>query len=696
MSPSFQKPKQRVLLEDRATVMVVGGGPAGAFFAIRMLRRAKRSGRTIELIIVEKKKELQFYEPTSLAGPSCPSSFREGCNYCAGGISPRLADILDDAGLTLPDEVMQGQVESLTIHGDWKNIELPIPPGRTMFSVFRGSRPRSRSDRHINFDAYLLRKAEEEGAKILTAEVHDVVYSETGKPVVKFRVNRGERNGEESKEVDFVVFASGVNQVPGMELGQDRLFAALQREIPGIRPPKVRKSLICELAVDEEIARLIEGELHFAQYGSRDLKIEMSSLIPKAEVITVVLLGRSIDRAAPSDYARIIKEFLQLPHIRRLLPPKVDLDPVCMCSPNMTVGAARKPFGHRIAMTGDMVVSRLYKDGILSAYLTASALADCILYTGVDEASLKRCYWPLIKQFRRDLWFGRFVFLLIRITFSNPILSRILYQAVHTERRTKPFHVRRLGYLMWRIASGDDSYGRILVSMFHPATVERIAVGGLFVTCRNVLTEFIFGLKWGDFGRFPTGIPVEVFENKRREFDDIFGIDEREGRPDFESMYSIRIRGTVERILHQLGKFGDRDRQYLHPRMVDVHRTAGKANHLGSIIQYDLPLKLLSFSVVLECVVEGHRLVYRVKDGFAKGGVLIFDLKEDRPGVVLLSTYVGFSFPRPRNPVKRAAWYAFRLAFPGFVHDVVWNHSLCKIKDLVETEEELSEHHQHF
>ena len=58
-------------------------------------------------------------------------------------------------------------------------------------------------------------------------------------------------------------------------------------------PSLVRRSLICELAVDEDDIRPLDGELHFAQYGSNDLKIEMSSLIPKAEVITVVLLGRS-------------------------------------------------------------------------------------------------------------------------------------------------------------------------------------------------------------------------------------------------------------------------------------------------------------------------------------------------------------------------------------------------------------------
>jgi flavin-dependent dehydrogenase len=668
--------------------LVVGGGPAGAFFAIRMLRRARRSGRTIELFILEKKKEVQFYES------SCSVSHREGCNYCAGGISPRLADILDDAGLTLPDQVLQSQVASLTIHGDWKNIELPIPPGRRMFSVFRGSRPRNRADRHVSFDSYLLGKAEEEGAKILTGEAYDIGHSDQGKPVVKYWIDSGRKRREESQESDFVVFAGGVNQIPGMELGDDCLFAALRRAIPGMRPPKVRRSLICELAVDENLARSVEGEVHFAQYGSKDFRIEMSSLIPKAEVITVVLLGRSVDTAGRSDNARIVKEFLQLPHIRGLLPARVDINPVCICNPNMTVGAASRPFGHRIALIGDMVVSRLYKDGILSAYLTASALVDCILYKGIDEASLKRGYWPLIKRFRRDVWFGRIVFLLSRITFGNPILSRILYQAVLTERRTKPQHARRLALLMWQIASGDDSYGRVLVSMFHPATVGRIAVGGFLVTCRNWLTEFIFGLKWGDFGRFPTGIPKEVFEAKRREFDDTFDVDDRRRRPDFESMYSIRIRGTSERIIRQLGKFGDRDRRYLRPRMVDVHRTSGKANQLGSTVQYDLPFRLLSFSVILECVIDGERLVYRVRDGFAEGGVLIFDLKEIREGVILLSIYVGFSFPRPRNPAKRAAWYAFRFAFPGFVHDVVWNHSLCKIKDLVETEEESPEHHE--
>ncbi len=65
-----------------------------------------------------------------------------------------------------------------------------------------------------------------------------------------------------------------------------------------------------------------------------------------------------------------------------------------MCNPNMVVGVSRHSFGHRMALIGDMVVSRLYKDGIFSAYATASALADCIFDVGIDRASLKKGYGP--------------------------------------------------------------------------------------------------------------------------------------------------------------------------------------------------------------------------------------------------------------------------------------------------------------
>ncbi len=672
---------QLMPLPDGATVVVVGGGPAGALFAMRVLRRARELGKRLELLIFEKKREVHFSQPAS------PLAFREGCNYCAGSISPRLGDVLRENGLILPAEIVEGKATTLTVHGDWKSLELPIPAGRDMLSVFRGSRPKQRPGRHANFDAYLLGKAAEEGAKVITAKVRDVRYTPDAKPLVGYQVTTAAGSRDETIEADFVVFAGGVNCAPGMDLDCDRLFQALAEVIPGFRPPKVRKSLICEMEADAELLRYMKGEVHFAQYGSKDLPIEMSSLIRKGRWITVVLVGKSVDHADPSQHLHIVNSFLELPHIRRLLPRRAALTPVCLCNPNMTVGVARYPFGHRVALVGDMAVCRLYKDGIFSAYVTALALADCILETGVDRASLKARYWPAVKRLQRDNRFGAVVFLLNRLMFSRPVLSRIVYQAVLTERKRRPRPKRRLANVLWRIASGDDTYQRILASMFHPATVWLILVGGVLVTIRNYLTERVFGLSWAGFGRYPTGVPREDVEKKRQEITEVLGIKPLGQSPQFERMYSIRIKAREARILDQLGKFGDRDRRYFTPRLVTVHRTAGDPNEVGSTIQYDVFVRWLSFRLDLEKVIAGRYLLYRVRDGFARGGILAFDIEREEEGGCLLTIYVAFDFPKRSNPWKRLAWFMFRLGFPAFAHDVVWNHSLCQLKHLVELED---------
>ncbi len=666
-------------LGDPATVLLVGGGPAGAFFAIRLLRRARRLGRRIRLLIVEKKAELQFYEP------SCPYPPREGCAYCAGGISPRLADVLDDNGLTLPEEILQGRAESLTLHGDWKAIELQIPEGRRMYSVFRGSRPKGEATRGGNFDSHILGRAVDEGAEVITGEVVEVTYSPSGRPIVSFSQGGAGGGDVESHEVDFVAFAGGINQIPGGRPAGSPVLASLQRLLPDFRPPRVRKALIFEVHAEDRVLQPIRGEVHFAQYGSKGLDIEMSSLITKKEYITVSLIGQSVDEAAASDNVRIAMEFLRLPQIRRILPRKIGGIPLCACTPNMTVGTSQKPFGDRIALIGDMAVSRLYKDGILSAYYTASALADCVLEVGIDERSLKEGYWPTVRWIAKDNSFGRFVFLLNRITFTSPTLSRILYQAVITERKSKRHLKCRLGRLLWNIASGDDSYRNILLSMFHPSTLATIAHGGVLITLRNVLTELVFGQKWEGFKRHPTGVRIEDFEARRREFLGILGPEESRRKRDFESMYSIRIRGEGEDTLAQLGKLGDVSRRYFKPRLIKVYRTEGGPNEVGSVIRYDVSVPFLSFSIKLERAIARRYLIYRVSDGFPQGGVLIFNVRSVRQGLSLLSIYAAFDFPRRRNRFKRAAWRLFKHLFPGFVHEVLWNHSLCQLKEIVES-----------
>jgi hypothetical protein len=279
------------------------------------------------------------------------------------------------------------------------------------------------------------------------------------------------------------------------------------------------------------------------------------------------------------------------------------------------------------------------------------------------------------------------VFFLSRLVFSHPVLSRIVYQALLTERKTKPKDKRPLANVLWRIASGDDSYRRILAAMLRPATVWLLLAGGALATLRNYLTERLFGLDWADIGRYPTGVPREHVEKKRREIGEVLGIPPFEHPPDIERMYSIRIKADEATILHQLGKFGDADREYFKPRMVRVHRTSGAANEPGSTIRYDVFPRWLSFSIVLEKVVAARYLLYRVRDGFPQGGILAFDIDRKRAGGGYLTIYVAFNLPRGKNPFTRPAWHLFRRLFPGFVHEVLWNQALCKLKHLAELED---------
>ena len=124
--------------------------------------------------------------------------------------------------------------------------------------------------------------------------------------------------------------------------------------------------------------------------------------------------------------------------------------------------------------------------------------------------------------------------------------------------------------------------------------------------------------------------------------------------------------------------------EYFQPRLVRVQRVSGQPNEVGTTICYDTPFRFLTFTLKLEAFLREEYLLYRVQDGFASGGVLVFDIKKKKERVFILSIYVAFNMPRESGILKRLYWATFRHLFPGYVHDVLWNHSLCKIKDIVE------------
>jgi flavin-dependent dehydrogenase len=659
-------------LQNGDRVAIVGGGPAGSFFAIHLLREARRRNRHLDVVIVEKR---------GRTDQGCDDFQCKGCNFCAGLISPRLNEVLGAQGLVVPDEIVQGHLDYVWIHGQWKNFRLRVPRDAQMYSVFRGSLPGRRMGRPTGFDGFLLGEAVKEGARVQYGEVQAIAYDAAGNPRLTVKAPSGETA---SLGASFVSIATGINAHCGSDDQHDGLIASVRRMNPAFVPGKSRKSFIFELDVGEDYIRCnINREIYFVEYGSKQFAFEHTALIPKGRFLTVAMIGKCIDEAVlPRDSQRIVRNFLTLPQIDRILPGIAAAPLACACAPRMTVTTATCPFGDRFAIIGDAVGSRLNKDGLYSAHLTASRLAETVLHEGIDRQALARGYGKTVKWLVADNRFGRLVFAASRVAFTMPVVSRIMYQAFATEYKVRDERSRPLTVALWKIASGTADYREVLAEMCGFGVLRSIFSGAM-VTLRNVAFEALFGLQWGEYGRYPTVVLKEKREAVKHQLASGLAM-ELGASPDFERMYVIKIRGSEAEIMEEIGKFGQPDAKFVRPRFLDIRQTEGVPNQVGSVIRYRVPLVGLGTILRLTKTVGLGTLLYQVDERLVHSGKIIFNVAPTKDGNRKLSIYAAFDYKKGRSLAGRMMWKAARLLFPEFVHDVVWNHALCTVKETVE------------
>jgi hypothetical protein len=675
-------------------VVVIGGGPAGSFFAIQLLRKAKRLGRNLEVIIIEKR------GPTDAGLDEFQC---RGCNFCAGLISPRLSSLLDEEGFVVPAEVVQGHIDYVWIQGQWKNFRLRVPQDVHMYSVFRGSLPGRRPGRPAGFDGFLLHEAVKEGAYILYGEVQAISYTASGMPslIVKTppnpplpqdsaRMAEGHATcvspsaANLALDASFVTIATGINAHCGQDYRGDPLIKALKQFNPAFVPVKSRRALIFELDVGEEyLRRNLHREIYFVEYGSKRLALEHTALVPKGRFLTVAMIGKAIDQAVlPRESHRIIHEFLALPQIDRILPDISTAPVTCACTPRMAIMTANCPFADRVAIVGDAAGSRLNKDGLFSAYATASRLAHTVLADGVDQPALARSYGQAINWLAADNRFGEMVFGISRMAFTRPLLSRIVYQAFATEYKVREERSRPLTGVLWKIASGTADYREVLRQMLGGGVLRSIFTGA-GVTLRNVAIEALLGLKWGAYGRYPTVVLKEKREVLKQDLARRLG-EPFAGSADFERMYVIKIRGAAKEIMDELSRFGRATAKFVNLRFVKVRHMQGVPNEIGSVVQYRMPLLGLGSEMKLAKRVGFQTLLYEVDERLVDHGRLIFNIAPSKDGNSRLAIYTSFDYKRGKHVAGRMMWAMVRLLFPEFVHDVVWNHALCTVKQEVE------------
>jgi hypothetical protein len=138
--------------------------------------------------------------------------------------------------------------------------------------------------------------------------------------------------------------------------------------------------------------------------------------------------------------------------------------------------------------------------------------------------------------------------------------------------------------VLWKIASGTADYQEVLREMCG-YDVLRSVLAGAAVTLRNVAFEMFFGIKWGEYGRYPTVVLKEKREELKERLASSLGM-QLEAAPDFERMYVIKIRGSEEEIMGELAKFGQSNARYLKLRLVDMRQIQGTPNQVGSVIRY--------------------------------------------------------------------------------------------------------------
>ncbi len=422
-------------LSDGMSVGVVGGGPAGSFFAYFLLLFAERLGIHIRVDI---------YEYRDFASPA-PA----GCNMCGGIISESLVQMLAAEGIELPPNVIQRGIDSYVLHMDVGSVRIDTPLNEMRIgAVHRGAGPRDvKQLKWGSFDGYLLSLAVARGARVVPARV-DQVTRPDGLPVVHLR-------GGETRPHDLLAIAVGVNAASKLCEGLDG----------GYTPPRTTRAYIREYFIgDQLLSSTLGSSMHVFLPDLRE--IEFAAVIPKGDYATLCMLGDGIDKD-------VVRRFMETPWVRDRLPGSVSESASCQCGPRLNVGGARRLHGERLVFIGDCGVTRLYKDGIGAAYRTAKAAAATAAFEGISETAFRRHFLPACRRIEADNRLGHLVFrgtgLLQRLRFARRAVLAM------TRREQEGDGVaRRMSTILWNVFTGSEPYREIVRRALHPWFVARL------------------------------------------------------------------------------------------------------------------------------------------------------------------------------------------------------------------------------
>ena len=424
-------------LDDGSRIAVIGGGPAGSFFTYFALDFANRFGIDIEIDIYEAKN-------FNLTGPV-------GCNHCGGIVSESLVQILSAEGIVLPPNVIRRGIESYTMHLEQGStlIETPLKEQR-IASMFRGFGPLGSNTSQLSFDRYLMELCEKKGAVLIQDKVLDLEREPEG-IIVKTK-------NSEHKKYDLIVGSVGLNS---------RSFQLFQKISPAYVPPKTTKTYICEFHLGNELINQYFGNsMHVFLLNLKNIKF--GALIPKGEYVTLVLLGAEINK-------EIVDSFINSKTVRNCFPAAMELKAInpCQCFPSINITAAKSAYADRLVLIGDSSSSKLYKNGIGAAYITAKAAAKTAIFDGISEKDFKKSFQPACTNLDRDNAVGKLIFMVTTIIQKSTILKAGLLRMVVLEQKLNN-EKRRMSSVLWDTFTGSAPYTGIFKRVINPIVLTSL------------------------------------------------------------------------------------------------------------------------------------------------------------------------------------------------------------------------------
>ena len=417
--------------ERSLRIAVVGGGPAGSFFALYALKYAHAVGRDISVTIYEAKDFRRFGQP--------------GCNMCAGLIPVTVLYRFRELGLAIPPEVILGHINAYSLHTSAGVLNATQPDAHAeIVSVYRGAGPwHGRLLGQASFDALLLEEAVSRGARLRRSYVEAI---RRDRPVEIV-------SGGETERFDLAVLASGLNGRPV--------------SLPGFsyRPPPAGSMCQTELYLgEEEVQRRLGSSVHIflppeeiATYGI---------LIPKGSFISASLLNAR-------SQMRSMGQFLGLDEVKSVLGTQVRWS--CGCLPKISVGLAQELVDDGFVAVGDAGATRLYKNGIGSALVTAERAARTAIYRGCTKDDFAVSYLPLCRAIDQDNRIGRLLFLqvpLLKRFGPIPIAHDRIASGANRHRAASELHTR----ILWGMFTGAYSYRQLFRMGMSPALLAQLAL----------------------------------------------------------------------------------------------------------------------------------------------------------------------------------------------------------------------------